>query len=334
MHLPHSNRDILTSETASFTWARPLKDGRTVPQAIAHRGYKAAFPENTMAAFIGAVNVGAHALETDLHLSSDGVVVLSHDANLRRCFGKEEKIIDCNWEFLSTLRTTQTHEPMPRLLDLLQYLAEPGMENIWVLLDIKLDNNANDIMRLIASTIYQVPPSPSRPWNQRIVLGCWATKYLPLAHKYLPDYPITHIGFSTTYSRQFLSVPNISFNTLQQVLIGPFGARFIKAARNCGRPVFSWTVNAEKRMRWCIRHNLDGVCTDDPKRFLELCKDFENGALAKKESFTWREWLDILRFQVLALVFLWLFKWKFGWGIDKKFIQRAVAAQQKRQVKR
>lgn len=49
-----------------------------MPQIIAHRGYKAAFPENTMAAFRGAVEAGAHAIETDLHLSKDGVVVLVH----------------------------------------------------------------------------------------------------------------------------------------------------------------------------------------------------------------------------------------------------------------
>jgi glycerophosphoryl diester phosphodiesterase len=56
-----------------FTFA---KDGK--PQCIAHRGYKAAHPENTMGAFKGAVGVGAHAIETDIHLSKDGVVVLSH----------------------------------------------------------------------------------------------------------------------------------------------------------------------------------------------------------------------------------------------------------------
>ena len=49
-----------------------------MPQAIAHRGYKAAHPENTMGAFKGAVEVGAHAIETDLHISKDGVIVLSH----------------------------------------------------------------------------------------------------------------------------------------------------------------------------------------------------------------------------------------------------------------
>ena len=49
-----------------------------MPQAIAHRGYKAEYPENTMGAFHGAVRVGAHALETDLHISKDDVVVISH----------------------------------------------------------------------------------------------------------------------------------------------------------------------------------------------------------------------------------------------------------------
>ena len=36
------------------------------------------YPENTMASFKDAVQVGAHAIETDVHLTADGVVVLSH----------------------------------------------------------------------------------------------------------------------------------------------------------------------------------------------------------------------------------------------------------------
>ena len=61
-----------------FTSARNTAAGRKLPQAIAHRGYKAAHPENTMGAFKGAVDVGAHGIETDLHLSMDEVVVISH----------------------------------------------------------------------------------------------------------------------------------------------------------------------------------------------------------------------------------------------------------------
>lgn len=61
---------------------------------------------------------------------------------------------------------------MPRLKDLLTYVTKPGLEDIWLLLDIKFDVDAEDVMRMIASTLAEV--KPSRPWNQRVVLGCWA----------------------------------------------------------------------------------------------------------------------------------------------------------------
>jgi glycerophosphoryl diester phosphodiesterase len=46
---------------------------------IAHRGYHAAVPENTLAAFEAAVIAGANGIETDVRISRDGVPVLIHD---------------------------------------------------------------------------------------------------------------------------------------------------------------------------------------------------------------------------------------------------------------
>lgn len=79
---PHSPASFLKYNLtdafqATFTSINNTPLGKR-PQAIAHRGYKAANPENTLGAFKGAVEVGAHAIETDLRLSKDGVVVLSH----------------------------------------------------------------------------------------------------------------------------------------------------------------------------------------------------------------------------------------------------------------
>lgn len=124
----------------SWTFAKKTASGIPMPQTIAHRGYKANFPENTMGAFKGAAEVGAHAIETDVHLTKDGVVVLSHDADLKRCFGKKYKLIDRRWEEIKDLQTLETpHQTMPRLQDLLEFLALPETnENIWVLLDIKV----------------------------------------------------------------------------------------------------------------------------------------------------------------------------------------------------
>lgn len=49
------------------------------PKIIAHRGYSAKAPENTMASFKKAVEFGASAIEFDLHLSADGKLVVHHD---------------------------------------------------------------------------------------------------------------------------------------------------------------------------------------------------------------------------------------------------------------
>ncbi|MGH3668750.1 MAG: glycerophosphodiester phosphodiesterase family protein, partial [Acidimicrobiia bacterium] len=54
------------------------------PVAIAHRGSRLLWPENTMEAFSGAVSLGYRHLETDLRVTSDGVLVCLHDPTVDR----------------------------------------------------------------------------------------------------------------------------------------------------------------------------------------------------------------------------------------------------------
>ena len=61
-----------------------MLSGRAKPYLMAHRGNRAACPENTLAAFQKAVDDGADIIETDLHLSADGVFVCIHDATVDR----------------------------------------------------------------------------------------------------------------------------------------------------------------------------------------------------------------------------------------------------------
>ncbi|MGP7960036.1 glycerophosphodiester phosphodiesterase [Sanguibacter sp. A247] len=56
----------------------------SVPQIIAHRGASASYPEHTRAAYVEALAQGADGLECDVQLTSDGAVVLWHDATLDR----------------------------------------------------------------------------------------------------------------------------------------------------------------------------------------------------------------------------------------------------------
>lgn len=321
-----------TQPLPSWTFAKKRPSGGKMPQAIAHRGYKAKHPENTMGAFRGAVQAKAHAMETDIHLTKDDVVVLSHDATLKRCFGRDEKIIDCTWDYISELRTLAApHEPMPRLKDLLEFLASPGLEDVWLLLDIKLDNDADNVMRRIAETIQSVLPNPLKPWSQRLVLGCWAVKYLPLCAEYLPTFPITHIGFSIPYARKFLPVPNVSFNMLQKTLVLPyFGTSFIREVKAKGRPLYVWTVNEQDMMKWSIKEELDGVITDDPKRFLEVCDEWEQG---KREiHISWGQWMMIAWINLMVLVFGTIFWWKYsGTGKETPTRKRTVSLLRKKE---
>ncbi|KZF23564.1 PLC-like phosphodiesterase [Xylona heveae TC161] len=307
------------SPLVTFTKSRPDDSGKCFPQAIAHRGYKMKYPENTMVAFEGAVKAGANALETDIHLSRDGVVVLAHDATLKRCFSIDKKVIDCDWSFLRTLHTTEApHVHMPRLQDLLEYLTLPGLEDIWVILDIKLDNDTEQVMKLIASTIEAVPPG-TKPWNQRVVLGCWATKYIPLRDLYLPHFLIAHIGFSIPYARQFFATPNVAFSMLGKILMGPRGKRFIRDVRSHNRELFAWTINSEEEMKWCIKNELDGVLTDDIDKYMEVRKRFSSGTEESK-GFSILALLNILRVNFLAYLLSFIFQWRFGLldGIDRK----------------
>jgi glycerophosphoryl diester phosphodiesterase len=58
--------------------------GSSTPRVFAHRGGCALGPENTVAAFERGLAAGADGLELDVHLSSDGIVVVCHDATLDR----------------------------------------------------------------------------------------------------------------------------------------------------------------------------------------------------------------------------------------------------------
>ena len=64
------------------------------PRVLAHRGLALEAPENTMLAFSKAVGIGAAYLETDVHVSHDGVAVVSHDPSLRRVAGHDLRVSD------------------------------------------------------------------------------------------------------------------------------------------------------------------------------------------------------------------------------------------------
>lgn len=245
-------------------------------QAIAHRGDHRRFPENSILAFEGAVNTGAEAIETDLHLSKDGVVMISHDATTKRCFGVDRKIIDCDSQYLKTLRTLKApYVSMPTLEEVLKYFCEPAVKHMWLLLDIKMDNDPNQVMTAIAATVHKVNSGGVSFWGRRIVLGCWAPSFIPLCEKYLPGFPIVCQGASIDHAKEFLKYENVGFNMLWPVMTSNRGKKFMEHIKDMGRDLFVWTINNQSTMKWAIQtKEIDGICTDDPVKFIKLRKEY------------------------------------------------------------
>ncbi len=68
-----------------------------------HRGYSAVAPENTLPSFEAAIDAGADCAELDVQLTKDGVVMLTHDTNLKRTTGKDANIYDLTYDEVRAL---------------------------------------------------------------------------------------------------------------------------------------------------------------------------------------------------------------------------------------
>ena len=69
---------------------------------VAHRGYPARLPENTLPSIEAALQAGARYIEVDVQLSRDGEVILFHDRELQRLCGQPGTVHDYSWQELQT----------------------------------------------------------------------------------------------------------------------------------------------------------------------------------------------------------------------------------------
>ena len=110
-----------------------------VPRIAAHRGGAALWPENSLAAFAGALALGVDLLEFDVHQSADGEVVVIHDATLDRTTEGTGALRAQPAATLRRLRLRDGHgaltdERVPLLDDVLALASRAGAE---LLLEIK-----------------------------------------------------------------------------------------------------------------------------------------------------------------------------------------------------
>lgn len=97
---------------------------------IAHRGHKVGAPEQTMAAYVAAIDLGAQMIEADLRFTRDGVPVMLHDSRLDRTTSGRGPLNRLDWAEVSRLDAGSWFDPkfrderVPRLDDLFTLAAE------------------------------------------------------------------------------------------------------------------------------------------------------------------------------------------------------------------
>lgn len=109
----------------------------------AHRGAMDTHPENTLPAFMAAIEAGAHMIELDVCLTKDNQMVIMHDATVDRTTNGKGRVIDLTLEEIRNLDAGSWKSPaftgvkVPLLEEVLDIMPV----NIWLNIHLKQDEN-------------------------------------------------------------------------------------------------------------------------------------------------------------------------------------------------
>ncbi|MGI5499582.1 glycerophosphodiester phosphodiesterase [Lentzea sp. CA-135723] len=236
------------------------------PRAFAHRGWHVgdlAGMENSLSSFRRAVQEGYRYIETDVHATADGHVVVHHDDTLDRTTDAHGHVAALPWTEVSRARIGG-REPVARLADVLEEL--PGT---FFNIDVKSEQAVTPIITLLRKTkamhrVCLASFSDNRLARLRKIAGpelltsmgprsagaLWAARRIPLA--------------GAAVRGQVAQVP-VSQGRLHIV-----DRRFVQAAHRRALEVHVWTVDDEADMRALLDLGVDGLVTDRPDLLREV----------------------------------------------------------------
>ncbi|MGW4116052.1 glycerophosphodiester phosphodiesterase family protein [Actinosynnema sp. NPDC004786] len=241
------------------------------PRAFAHRGWHLddlSGMENSLSAFRRAAREGYRYLETDVHATSDGVVVVHHDALLDRTTDATGPLAGQPW---SAVRRAKVggREAVCRLADLLEELPD-AMVNI----DVKADSAVEPVLevlrradalgrvclasfseRRLAELRRRGGPGLLTSMGPRSAGALWAAGRVPL------------VGLPVRGA--VAQVP------VRQGRLLVVDGRFVRAAHRRGLEVHVWTVDEEAEMRRLLDLGVDGLVTDRPDRLRDVLVERE-----------------------------------------------------------
>jgi glycerophosphoryl diester phosphodiesterase len=237
------------------------------PWIIAHRGASGHAPENTMAAFQRAVELGAGFIETDLHLTRDGRFVAIHDSMLERTTNGRGAVRDFTLAELRTLDAGLwfdrqfSGQQIPTLEEILEFARKHDVvfyfeikyEAAWGMhhaLVAALQAGENAARSIVLSFDPQTLLSLRR-LDAGVMTGL-------LAEKALGDLARTaeNVGARQLCPRWDLVTPE-----------------FVENAHRADLQVVTWTVNEQEKMEAAMKAGVDGIMTDLPDRLRAVIED-------------------------------------------------------------
>ena len=237
---------------------------------VAHRGASGHAPENTLAAFRRAVELGAQFIETDLQITRDARVVAIHDLTLDRTTDgqgpvyqqtlKEIRALDAGKWFASNPRESFTGERIPTLKEIFQFAVE---RDVNFYLELKSGANWGVEHAVVAAL---------REFNAiaRVVILSFDTFTLDSVYQ-LDETIMT--GFLCEIPSNDLVERSVQVGARQLAPRGDLVTpALVKKAHNAGLQVVTWTINEPEQMRRLIEAEVDGIMTDYPDRLVQVLR--------------------------------------------------------------
>jgi len=240
------------------------------PIIFAHRGASALAPENTLASFKLAEEVGARAVELDVKLSLDGEVVVIHDPTVDRTTGAKGWVNQTNLADLRQLDAgsffsgTFKQEKIPLLEDVFNLLGTR------LLINVELTNYTSPRDALVEKTAALVARCGMQ---DNVLFSSFSPVNLIKARGLLPEVPVGLLcseGKSGLWTRSFIA--QWFFPSMIHPYYMDVSPAYIQHEHKRNRRVNVWTVNDVDVMKKLFEAKVDGIFTDDPalaQRILE-----------------------------------------------------------------
>ena len=232
----------------------PIEDLHTL-EITAHRGASAFYPENTMAAFRGALELGADWVELDVQQTSDGQIVVLHDPNTKRTTGVFGNVWNMTYEQVAQLDAGRLFsrefagEPIPLLSEVAAFARDTGMR---LNIELKPTGHETDFEQGVIDIVHEYGLADHCVITSQV--------YGVLERVKACDESITTVYVTSLAYGKINRLSCADHFSIQSTSITP---RLVSHVHNNGHQIYAWTVNTEAGIKRMIDRNVDNIITDD-----------------------------------------------------------------------